>query len=377
MTPTRRAGRPRAAIATAALGLMATVAMPTPRAAVEPPGISLEIGNTPVERPRRAPVTEDGTAPGVDQAAVGPLYSVTAAGEAPGDYRRWGHLVGDRIRACVALATGQGAGRIPIDHDAGRVGLWLDRQATRTVVGDGGRALCIDYQVVNSPRTTTIAILPPVTLAADDGSPLTIPATSVSLGPLIPDPGVGAAPGAPPVLIDDRDAARFVIRPDPASLGRSALVLGLVLAGWLGFWWWQRGQDRLRQPFAGALHDLRRLRRQGAADSAQAWQAVHDGINRAAGRTVSSAGLPGLVRDLPWLAPFAPRLAHFFKASDARFFAQATVTEAFALEALCVDLRRVEREAGFEVAPRPDDDAGAATGATDATRTPRSGGARS
>ncbi len=376
----------------AVLGLLAVLALPAPAPAAEPPGISLEIGNTPGERPRGASVggapsrgatgttgttqgsaTPDGVAD-AGSSAIGPLHAVTGPGEAAGSYRRWGHLIGDRLRACVALAPGQRANRVPIDHDAGRVGLWFERQATRTIAGEGGRALCIDYQVINAPRATMITILPAVTLAADDGAPLTIPATSVSIGPLIPDIGAGPAAGSTagsaadsaPTLIDDREAARFVTPPDPAMLGRSLLALGLVLAGWLGFAWWQRGQDRLRQPFAGALHDLRRLRRRGAADSPQAWQRVHEAINRSAGRTVSSAGLPSLIEDLPWLAPLASRLVRFFEASDARFFAQAAVAEPFALEALCADLRRVERAAGCEVAPRRVDDDGAAA-ATDAT----------
>lgn len=368
----------------AVLGLLAVLALPAPAPAAEPPGISLEIGNTPGERPRGASgggalsggatgatgtsqgsATPDGVAD-AGSSAIGPLHAVTGPGEAAGSYRRWGHLIGDRLRACVALAPGQRAGRVPIDHDAGRVGLWVERQATRTIAGEGGRALCIDYQVINAPRATMITILPAVTLAADDGAPLTIPATSVSIGPLIPDIGAGPAADSAPTLIDDREAARFVTPPDPATLGRSAVALGLVLAGWLGFAWWQRAQDRLRQPFAGALHDLHRLRRQGAADSPRAWQRVHEAINRSAGRTVSSAGLPTLIEDLPWLAPVASRLARFFEASDARFFAQAAAAEPFALEALCADLRRVERAAGFEVAPRRVDDDGAAA-ATDAT----------
>lgn len=372
----------------AVLGLLAVLALPAPAPAAEPPGISLEIGNTPGERPRGASgggapsrgatgttgttqgsATPDGVAD-AGSSAIGPLHAVTGPGEAAGSYRRWGHLIGDRLRACVALAPGQRANRVPIDHDAGRVGLWFERQATRTIAGEGGRALCIDYQVINAPRATMITILPAVTLAADDGAPLTIPATSVSIGPLIPDIGAGPAADSAPTLIDDREAARFVTPPDPATLGRSAVALGLVLAGWLGFAWWQRAQDRLRQPFAGALHDLRRLRRRGAADSPQAWQRVHEAINRSAGRTVSSAGLPSLIEDLPWLAPLASRLARFFEASDARFFAQAAVAEPFALEALCADLRRVERAAGFEVAPRRVDDDGAAAD-TDATRAGR------
>ena len=400
----------------AVLGLLAVLALPAPAPAAAPPGISLEIGNTPGERPRGASgggapssgaagttgttqgsATPDGVAD-AGSSAIGPLHAVTGPGEAAGSYRRWGHLIGDRLRACVALAPGQRANRVPIDHDAGRVGLWFERQATRTIAGEGGRALCIDYQVINAPRATLITILPAVTLAADDGAPLTIPATSVSIGPLIPDIGAGPAGGpaagstagstagsaagstagstagsaadSAPTLIDDREAARFVTPPDPATLGRSAVALGLVLAGWLGFAWWQRAQDRLRQPFAGALHDLHRLRRQGAADSPRAWQRVHEAINRSAGRTVSSAGLPSLIEDLPWLAPLASRLVRFFEASDARFFAQAAVAEPFALEALCADLRRVERAAGFEVAPRRVDDDGAAAD-TDATRAGR------
>ncbi len=344
-----------------ALVLSAVLARPARAATAEPPGISLEIGDTPGARLRRGAGTgaqTDGASdPALASPPVGALLSVTAAGEAPGSYRRWGHLIGDRIRSCAPLAPGQRASQLPVDHEAGRVGLWFDRQATHTVDRDGIRALCIDYQIINSPRTTEIALLPPVTLATDDGSPLTIPATSVSIGPLIPDLAVGQASGSPPGLIEDRDAAGFVIRSDPARLGRSALALGLVLAGWLAFGWWRRGQARLRQPFTGARHELRRLRRRGQGDSARAWQRVHDAINRAAGRTISLAGLPGLVRDRPWLAPFAPRLAHFFAASNARFFAQPALTEAFALEALCIDLARAERQAGFDVAPRPSVDA--------------------
>ena len=342
----------------ALLILLTALAAPSllsaPARAAEPSGISLEIGNTPTEPPRRGSATARATAGGDDAMPAGPLFAIPDPENWPEGYRRWGHLLGDRIRTCVALTPAQRTSRIAVDQDAGRIDLWFERQATRTVTSDGGRALCIDYQVVNSPRTTLIAPLPAVTLAADDGSPLTIAATSVSLGPLIPDIAVGAVADSPPTLVDDRDPARFVAQPDAATLRRSALALALVLAGWLAFWWWQRGQDRLRQPFAGALHALRRLRRQGRGDSAQAWQQVHEALNRAAGRTVSSAGVPALVHDLPWLAPFAGRLARFYAASDARFFAQARPAETIDLEALCVDLGRAERSAAFEVAPRAD-----------------------
>lgn len=319
--------------------------------ATEPPGISLEIGHTPTDRPRRG---AGAVTTATDTAPAGPLFAVPDPEHQPEGFRRWGHLLGDRIRTCAPLTPTQGTSRIADDLDAGRIDLWFERLTTRAVTDGGARALCIDYQIVNSPRTTLIAPLPAVTLVTDDGSPVTIAATSVSLGPLIPDISVGAAPGLPPALIDDRDPARFVARPDPDFLRRSALALAVVVIGWLAFWWWQRDQDRLRQPFAGALHALRRLRRQGRGNAAEAWQQLHDALNRSAGRTVTSAGVPALARDLPWLAPFAAQLTRFFAASDVRFFAQAKPADAIDLEALCADLRRAERGSAFEVAPRRD-----------------------
>lgn len=304
----------------------------------EAPGIELSIGGPSAAAGRRPDLDLAGAL--VIRPGPGPDGRAGEAGH------QWGHHLGDRLTTCAVLPADRQAFQPDPKADKGRVDLWFERLGTRAVAGDAGRLLCIDYQIVNTPRSTLVTALAPVAVAGRDGSTVVLAGLPVSISPLVPEAGA-AGPTAPsfPSAIADRTG----FAPDPADrLERArawALALAAVAAAWLGFAAWQRHLDAHRRPFAGALAALRALGRRGQADSANAWRLVHEALNRAAGRAVSAASLATLGDERPWLAPFLPRLATFFEQSNARFFEEAAARPAFPLEALCADLKRAEREA--------------------------------
>jgi mxaA protein len=251
--------------------------------------------------------------------------------------RGFGYTVGDVATQRVLLARGGRDFTPAALPGAARVDAWLERRAVRIeAAADGQRWLAVDYQIVNAPRTLTAIALPAWELAGPAGAPaLRVPATTLSVGPLT----VAAAPGELPPLRPDRPAPAIDTAAIARQLGLWLLALAATVLAWAAYAGWKAWRDRSTLPFARALRDLRTA----AAEPAAAHRALHHAFDRTAGRIVHAQRLEPLFERAPHLQPLRPDIERFYAQSAGLFFGAGLPAGALSPQALCRQLRRLER----------------------------------
>ena len=254
--------------------------------------------------------------------------------------RSFGHVLGDVLTQRVRLLR---EGReiqpsaLPV---ADRVSVFLERRASRIEKDElGARWLVIEYQVINGPRTLTVATLPALSLATGAG-PLQVPPWPISVGPLTPTATFDQ--GALQALRPDRPVEPQATQALERDFTRALAALAAVLLAWAAWWAWRNHRESHRLPFAQAWQQIRYIE----PTSAQAWLALHHALNATAGRVVHGRSLPRLLSEAPHLQPLASELDTFFRHSEQRFFATAAGTAPgdLSLRQLALALRDAERQ---------------------------------
>lgn len=166
---------------------------------------------------------------------------------------------------------------------------------------------------------------------------LRIPAASINVAPLSP-PGSPAQVGVSD-LRPDRPPPGIATAPIRRAMGFWFGALVVTLAVWLAWLLWRNGRSVATQPFASALHEIRRL----DDGEPRAWQAMHRAFDRTAGRVVQSATLPALFDRAPHLRVSRAQIEEFFLQSNALFFGGNSSVEPISPRELCIQLRRIER----------------------------------
>ncbi len=255
--------------------------------------------------------------------------------------RAFGHQLGDLLRQRVRLAV-DGRPFEPTELPAaGRLGAWFERRAAHIEDdGRGGRWLVAEYQLINVPPRLQVVTLPSWRLPGGEGRPdLKVAAWPLSVAPLgresaFSESGFGE-------LRPDRPPPQPATAPLRDGLRRTLAALGLLLAGWLGWWLWRGRRERARLPFALAARRLRAL----ADDDAEAWRVLHRAFDASAGRVVDAASLAALFERCPQFRPLAADIEAFYQASARRFFAGEDLPAPIPLRRLGRALRRIERAA--------------------------------
>ena len=254
--------------------------------------------------------------------------------------RPFGYVVGDLLEQRVLLqANHRGLAPVSLPRP-GRVGVWLERRAAHVESDSQGQHwLVIEYQLINAPQGLTTVNIPTWTLSTKSGEVLSVAQWPLSVGPLTARAVISQ--GGLQELRADRPAPSVATGPivRQIDLWSGALLLTLLLwAGWLA---WRNWRDALNQPFARAAREMRGV----AEDAPQAWQALHRGFDRTAGRVVQGSTLPSLFERARYLEPLRPRIEAFF-AQSAQYFFDGTVRQApqrLSVHALCNELRQFER----------------------------------
>jgi mxaA protein len=257
-----------------------------------------------------------------------------AAAAAPRDAvvqqpRPFGYTVGDIATQRVLLAPDFTAAMLP---EPLRANLWLERRPARIeTAADGRRWLVVDYQVVNAPRTLANIPLP----AWELGPALRVPATTISVAPLT----APTAPGEALPLRPERAAPAVPTEAMQRRLWAWLAALAATLAAWLAYVGWNAWRDRRTLPFSIAERELRTT----VADPAAAHRTLHRAFDRTAGAVLHAGALAPLFQRAPWLRPLQPQIARFYADSAGLFFGAGLPPDALPPQALCRQLRRLER----------------------------------
>lgn len=265
-----------------------------------------------------------------------PIKAIEAVVEQP---RPFGYLVGDLLTQRVLLEaqgrTFEPAG-LPRPE---RIGVWLERRTPHVEPDtEGRRWLVVDYQVINAPQVPTQISVPEWELPAQSGSPaLKIAAWPFSVSALTPRTAL--AQGGVEQLRPDRPAPVVATAPIRRQiLAWSAAGMGALVA-WLSWWLWRNWRASMRQPFARALREMRGL----VETSPEAWQALHRGFDRTAGRVMQSGNLDRLFAQAPHFSPLRERVEIFYRQSGELFFGGGLSADPISVRTLCAELRRVEK----------------------------------
>jgi mxaA protein len=254
--------------------------------------------------------------------------------------RAFGYVVGDLFTQRVLLNL-NGREFVPEElPSSGRVGVWFERRMVRVDEDAAGRRwLSIDYQVMNSPQALRVVTLPAWRLKPAEGASgeLRIGEWPVSVAPLTaerPDarPGLGS-------LRPDRIAPPIALAPIERGLGVGIAGLILTALAWVAWLVWRNWSASAAQPFARAMSEMQGI--DGTAP--EAWYALHRAFDATAGRALRPETLPELFRRAPHLAPLRAQIEEFFRQSAARFFAGASTRTDLSAQALCRELRRIEK----------------------------------
>ena len=263
-------------------------------------------------------------APGLAWAAA-PAGLVQATTSEP---RAFGYQIGDVVSRGVTVHVPDG---LVLDEDSvphpGARGKALELRSVarhRSAEAGGQRhELTLTYQVMLSPPQTRTLELPTFMLRFD-GQPraqeLRIEASPVTVSPLVPvevSPrrGLGEMqPDTPPPSIDTTPARDRLIAYGVVIL----LLLAYLAQVYIGLPWWRRAN----RPFTLAWRSMRGLR----PDSAdvrwrEAFQRLHEALNRTAGEVVFEHGIDRFVGREPNFGPLRDDLARFFQHSRREFFA--------------------------------------------------------
>lgn len=247
--------------------------------------------------------------------------------------RLYGYVIGDIIELHARVPVPSGyvpdAGRLP---KAGRVNAFLE---LRSVEPEDGRLqryrgaendarLSLRFLVVNSSAQVRSVQTPPLVLAyRREGAPdvaVRIPQVELTVSPLTPEYVAGTA-GLGEMQAD-------VPPPRIAAGGpkRRLLLYALVAVVLAAYVAWRQGwvPRRLlaRRPFARAVKDIRRMRRDTAASSQAACaQRLHRAFDESAGFAVASHSLEQFLAARPWSAALEAEIRDFFARSTRFFYA--------------------------------------------------------
>jgi mxaA protein len=318
------------------------------------PGQTNSPAGTPYERSPDDPaitIADPNAAPGAGSAAA-ELPEAPPPNATVIQPRAFGYVVGDLLTQRVLLSL-NGREFVPAELPApGRVSAWFERRAVRLEKDSSGRRwLNVDYQLMNSPQALRVVTLPAWKLKGASGerqagerrsgepSPgeLRIAEWRISVSPLTPEraateSGLGS-------LQPDRAAPTIPIAPIQRRLTIGVAGLLLTALAWVGWLLWRNWRASSEQPFARALSEMR-----GVDGSArEAWHALHRAFDATAGRAIRNETLPELFQRAPHLLPLKARIEEFFHQSAARFFADAPVADGVSAQALCRELRQIEK----------------------------------
>lgn len=254
--------------------------------------------------------------------------------------RAFGYMLGDVITQRVLLASKTKPFELAKMPAAQRVGMWLERRASRVEsAADGARWLIVEYQVINAPRILTTITVPPLLLESPQpDAKLLVPEWSVSVSPLTPSTAFDSAGLGK--LRPDRQAALIETAPIKRQVWIWLVAVAATAAAWIGWTLWRNRLAALNQPFARAWYEMRRL----DEASPHAWQTLHRAFDRTAGRVMHTDALPLLFEQAPYLQPLRARIEEFFAASSERFFGAGAQTAGVSVRSLCAELQRVERQ---------------------------------
>jgi mxaA protein len=254
--------------------------------------------------------------------------------------RAFGYVVGDLLTQRVLLRL-NGREFVPEELPSpGRIGAWFERRTVHVDEDDSGRRwLSIDYQLMNSPQALRVVTLPAWKIKAADGvsGELRIGEWPVSVAPLTAEradgrPGLGS-------LRPDRIAPPIPLAPIESRLSVGIAGLLLTALAWVAWLVWRNWRASAGQPFARAMTEMRGT--DGTAP--EAWYALHRAFDATAGRALRAETLPELFRRAPHLTPLRAQIEEFFRQSAARFFAGASTRTDLSAQALCRELRRIEK----------------------------------
>lgn len=249
--------------------------------------------------------------------------------------RPFGYVIGDLLTQRVLLTTPRGDVEPAAMPPVQRVNVWLERRAPRIEkTEDGHRWLLVEYQLINTPQALTTIQVPAWTIEDKAGGErLEIPATPVSVGPLI------SSTSSAESLQPDHKPSAIDAAPARANVLLWSIALGMTLAAWLAWLLLRNWRESHNRPFARALHQLRHFDEMAP----EAWQALHRAFDQTAGRVLQIETLPALFERAPHLQPRRAEIERFFAQSNERFFGAGTPTNPLSVRALCHELRRIER----------------------------------
>jgi mxaA protein len=259
--------------------------------------------------------------------------------------RRYGLMVGDLLVQRVLLEHEGVPLQLKELPRKERVAVWFSRYGSREDTDAAGRRwLVLTYQLINSAKDVTTVTLPAQSLVVNSPQgelPLEIAEWPVSVSPVTPR-FVDTPSGLPALQAD-----LPVPLPDSAPLAHrlrlTLAALACVLLLWLGWTRWRDFQAARHQPFARAWRELRSL----STEDPQAWRNLHRAFDATSGSVVQIATLAQLFERAPQFLPLQERIAAFYAASAARFFAGSRVgADPHAtqdLRELCRQLRRIEK----------------------------------
>jgi mxaA protein len=228
--------------------------------------------------------------------------------------RAWGLLLGDQLMATVTLPENHGEiDTNSLPQTERRVGTWLYIKELQQV----GSTLLFNYQVVNVPKQNTEIDTPVYEISDVDGNIITIPASKVSIGPLLSikeNEQLVLKSDHEPILLETQQYEQQL-----NSILTLVVIVTVILLLWHFGW-----KPRHRQPFAQAVHDLARLRWSRTKDITQPARILHAAFNQTAGTIVVHKELSKFLEITPWLASLESDIENFYQKSADQFFTKET-----------------------------------------------------
>ncbi|WP_116810087.1 hypothetical protein [Steroidobacter cummioxidans] len=252
--------------------------------------------------------------------------------------RPFGYVIGDVVTQRVLLTTPREEFEPTALPPVQRVNNWFVRRASRIEAApDGRRWLVVDYQLINSPQALATVRLPAWKIEDKaHGTQLDIPAAPLSAAPLVSN----SSSSTDVELRPDREVSTVDTDSPRANVLLWSIALGVILLAWLAWLQWRNWRDSYNRPFARALHQLRRMDEMAP----EAWQTVHRAFDQTAGRVLQIDTLPTLFERAPYLQPQRADIERFFAQSNERFFGTGAQSNLLSVRALCLELRRIERQ---------------------------------
>lgn len=226
--------------------------------------------------------------------------------------RTWGLLLGDEVNVKVDLSgLSEGIDKSSLPQRNQRYGTWLHLKT----IDQTTEELVFHYLLVNVPNKNTEIDTPKFDVKQNDEKWLSIPSTSIIIGPSLAVEGgvanIKAKADMKPTLISvvetEKQLKLAVI---------IAVISGLILALWHFGW-----KTKNRQPFAQAVHDLSRLQFHAVTPD-QAARILHTAFNHTAETVVVYGEIEPMIGQHQWLQPLQAEIEQFYQQSEQHFFAR-------------------------------------------------------